>query len=298
MSIFSANIFTRLDWLTRKVNILLAYMARTIQQKRAEDEANPTYLEFTFGSTPAITTVAGYNALFGDINHNPNFIPFTGLITTSDIRTQRLYGGGNVQINNGDISGTDLIIVDDPAGKIVSLSDSALAYTSGLKYVNLPGLTEISGYECFYGCTGLQYVNMPNVTEIRDNAFSTFDQCDGLLYVNLPRLESIGIGAYETFEGCISLENISLPSLTHILSSKTFGSCTGLKNISLPLCTVYGDDRCDQDSSTFVSIVGVPQTINLTISQTAYSGCGFVAGGMDADINALVTSNTVNITVA
>jgi hypothetical protein len=297
MSIFSANIFTRLDWLTRKVNILLAYMARTIQQKRAEDEANPTYIEIMWESTPAITTVAGYNALFGDSNHNPDFIPFTGLISGADIRVQRLYGGGNVQINNADFAG-NLMIINDPAGKITNLADNALAYTTYLKYVNLPGLTEISGYECFYGCNNLEFVSMPNVTEIRDNAFSTFDQCDSLSYVNLPRLESIGIGAYDTFEGCISLENISLPSLTHILSTRTFGGCTALTNISLPLCTVYGDDRCDQDSVTFDSIVGVSQTINLTISQTAYSGCGFVAGGMDADINALVTSNTVNITVA
>jgi len=283
MSIFSADIFTRLDWLTKKVNILLAYMARTLAQKATYDENNPKYLELIWNGSPPYTSVNDYNSLWAT---SPGFIPFTGII--NDTYSQKLFGGGNVEIKNGDLytGAADLRAINDPHGMVVSLNNSAFNTFLGLTYVNLPGVQIIDKADIFAACT-VNYVNLPNLTVIGQS--NTFYNCNQLQYINMPRLRIIDQSANSTFYNCVALSSISLPSLTTIYGISTFDSCAALSNINVPALTTLSSVDCASRSYTFVNMTSITGT--LTISQIAASGCSLTVSGANIDVEDFTTTN-------
>ena len=167
---------------------------------------------------------------------------------------------------------------------VKNINDTAFAYCSALKTVNMPAATTI-GNSAFHNCSSLEIVNLPKATYTGSNSF---DNCTSLINVTLPNATTIGDGA---FDNCTSLTSVSLPKATTI-GILAFELCTSLININLPEATTIDSgafDRCTNlatvdlpkagyigqvvfDSCTSLTSVNIPSIRD--IDRSAFSNTG------------------------
>ena len=140
-------------------------------------------------------------------------------------------------------------------GNITTVGDSAFAWFTKLKTVNIP-LVKTVGEDAFAFCSSLESVDMPSVSTIGNSAFYN---CNGLKAADMPSvttignsaffyctsLESIGISSAITigevaFYNCTSLEDVEMSSVRTI-EGYAFAFCISLKSVHMPVVATIGN---------------------------------------------------------
>ena len=210
----------------------------------------------------------------------------------SNVSSDGLKAGGQVQIVDVDDSNVDVAVVEATAG---NMSEEWLTNSVGAKKkiaitgkMNNADMEKLAAFAKSNWITDL-CILATGVTSIEENAFfhsyylenislpqglksigvAAFNECTSLISIGLPQgLESIGTGA---FNSCQALSNINLPQGLKSIGSRAFTNCTSLSNINLPqgLESIGEETFYLCESLTSISL---PQGVT-SIGEMAFTDC-------------------------
>lgn len=190
-------------------------------------------------------------------------------------------------------------LIKYPAGKInkdynipngvLHIEDGAFENCRYLASVIIPdGITEIGGYDVFFGCKSLVSVSIPeSVTRI---GFKAFSMCESLVSVSIP--ESVTEIDNVAFSGCKSLVSVNIPGNVVRIGSGAFMDCKSLVSIRIPESVTeiedYAFSECDALTSVYIpngvtelwgifrgcnSLVSVNIPESVTLISNTFEGC-------------------------
>lgn len=229
----STDIFSRLDWLTKKVKALCCAVDQVKEEAATQAANNPCYVELVWDDIANVPfdTLAEYNgAATGDDTGLAT--PFTSLVQSGN--TQRLYGGSHIKLDTGILADTThLVSINDPCGTFTVIGDSALRNNLALTFVNMIGVLTVET-AAFENDSALSYVNLPNVIVMGDQVLNN---CSSLISLDFPKLEQVG---YNAFKLCSSVNYINLPKLITAGDSAFSNISNYASDLSLPSLQTAG----------------------------------------------------------
>lgn len=174
-----------------------------------------------------------------------------------------------------------------------NLSESTFSGCEALKSVILPPALKTIGNEAFKGCISLTETVMPAGLESIGN--EAFADCTSLTEMVIPDgLESIGDNAFyntaivditlpvvnvdfgeSIFKGCTSLKNVTFTANgdgEFRTGTAMFNGCTELESIEFPDVPLY-IGQITFLGCTKLRSVTLPSTADITLSNSAFSGC-------------------------
>ena len=150
---------------------------------------------------------------------------------------------------------------------MTEIGESAFAWCSSLKSVNIPDTVTEIGESAFENCSALRNINIPDsVTKIGNNAFA---YCKSLKRVTISN--NITEISDSVFEQCYSLKNVFLPESVTKIGKKAFSYNSSLKNINIPNSLIEIGNKAFEDSPLLKNII-IPEGVK-KIGERAFAFC-------------------------